>query len=86
MKKLEQMKQNAYLQENSRLRKELAVTKQELESHKLEKDALAAEHKYATRKLSFHEKREKARSDGLKKAQQTKKKAGSASTRRSRGK
>lgn len=77
---------SAHAKEAARLRKELAQITQELQTHKLEKDALAAEHKYATRKLSLHEKREKARADGLKKAQQSKKKAGTSSARRSRKK
>lgn len=82
--KMEMASTNAHAKENQRLRQELARVTQELETHKLETEALTTEHKYATRKLSFHEKREKARADGLKKAQASRKKsAGTSSARRS---
>lgn len=65
---------NAYLQQAQALREELTKHVVEKTQLQMELDIVKKEKEVASRSLQIHEKREKKRADGLKKAQQARKK------------
>lgn len=74
--RLQKYRENAHVNLSRQARQEAKGWEQKYSALEAEHKALKMEHNAAKRTLSVHEKREKARQDGLKKAQAARKKGG----------